>query len=360
MDTRPVLSARPLAAARTLLLAAAAGALGACSQVGGLTDETALSGASSTSQQTAQADPQSELQRATEHWGKEFAKNPRSKQAALNYTRNLKAMGQKQTALAVMQQASVYHGADREIASEFGRLALELDQVSLATTVLAVADDPTKPDWKVISARGAAHAKQGQYAEALPLFERANALSGGNPTVLNNLAMAYTATGQADKAETLLRQALESRGDDPKIRQNLAIVLGLQGRYDEAKQVGSVGGAAEATNNNVEAVRQIVRLEPRRSAAAVQSAVLQPPAMPAAQVAAPAAGVVEAKVDGRAAGMTDAQADALVQKALAASQATAQPAAKAAAVAGWSKQDKARGKAPPVDTTASVERPALR
>jgi Flp pilus assembly protein TadD len=55
-------------------------------------------------------------------------------------------MGERQQALSVLQHSAQVHGQNKELASEYGRLALELDQVSLAKSMLAVADDPTRPD----------------------------------------------------------------------------------------------------------------------------------------------------------------------------------------------------------------------
>ena len=40
-----------------------------------------------------------DLQKATDYWGKAYAENPRDLQTALNYARNLKAMGEKRRAL---------------------------------------------------------------------------------------------------------------------------------------------------------------------------------------------------------------------------------------------------------------------
>ena len=57
-------------------------------------------------------------------------------------------------ALAVLQQASIYNSDHKGLASEYGRLALENDQAQLAEKLLSRADDPLKPDWKVISAQG--------------------------------------------------------------------------------------------------------------------------------------------------------------------------------------------------------------
>jgi len=222
-------------------------ALAACAQGGA--NELSLD--PSSSRQLARqdsADPRSELDRAIAYWGEQYAKTPSDKTAALSYALNLKAAGQKKAALQVLQQASLYHGNDREIASEYGRLALEFGQVGLAQKLLAIAYDPANPDWRVISAQGTVLAKQGDYQGAIPYYERALQLAPDQPSVVNNLAMALVADGQAGKAEPLLRRAAAHPDADPKVRQNLALVLDLQGKGG-VNAPGGVPGRAFADAN---------------------------------------------------------------------------------------------------------------
>lgn len=181
--------------------------------------------------------PTSELQKATTYWAKEAGKNPRDMTAQLNYARNLKAMGRKQEAFSVLQAAYLYNADKNEFLSEYGRLALDLGQVATAAPLLERADDPAKPDWRIISARGTVMAKQGQYKEAIPFFERARDMAPSQTSLLNNLAMAYAMDGQAAKAEELLRQAQDAGAADPRIKQNLALILQLQGKKAEAQQL---------------------------------------------------------------------------------------------------------------------------
>ena len=211
---------------------------------------------------TTPSSPQSELQKATIYWGQQYAKKPAELQPALNYAKDLKALGEKDKALAVLQQAALMHGNNQELAGEYGRLALEMDQVGVANQMLTIADDPTKPDWRVISARGTVMAKQGKYADAVPYYERALTLSPNNPTIMNNLAMAYAMTGDPKKAEGILRQALVAPGATPKVRENLALVLGLQGRYDESKAIASGVLNSETASANANYIKQMVRLQP--------------------------------------------------------------------------------------------------
>ncbi|MFM9940078.1 MAG: tetratricopeptide repeat protein [Hyphomicrobiaceae bacterium] len=181
--------------------------------------------------------PSNELEKAVEYWAKENAKNPRDAKAALNYARNLKALGRKQEALGVLQNTYMFASENREFLSEYGRLALDAGQVNVAAKMLERADDPAKPDWRVISARGTVLAKQNDFKGAIGYFERARELAPAQTSVMNNLAMAYTMDGQAEKAEQLLRQASQTGQEDPRVRQNLALVLGLQGKHDEAKLI---------------------------------------------------------------------------------------------------------------------------
>ncbi len=228
---------------------------------------------------------QTELERAIDYWGKQNTKSPRDLKPALNFARNLKAAGQKDQALGVLQGASIYHGADRELASEYGRLALDMGQTGLAQKLLEAADDPAKPDWRIISARGTALAKQNQYKQAIPLYERALLLSPNQSSVLSNLAMAHAASGEAPRAEALLRQAAEKPGSDPKVRQNLALVLGLQGKYDEARKVSAQDLPAENAAANIDYVRQMVRLEPQGTAAIVPAVAKSTAPPPTVQTA---------------------------------------------------------------------------
>jgi len=253
---------RWIEAARVLAAVTMSLMMSACAQLGGDDGPVALAAFDQAAPQTG-ALPQSELQKATEYWGKQYASNPSELDNALSYAKNLKALGEKGQALAVLQQASLLHGSDKRLASEYGRLALELDQVSVAKRLLEAADDPANPDWRVILARGTVLAKEGQYREAIPFYERALALAPDHPSVMNNLALAYTMSGEPAKGEELLRSAASLNGANTKVRQNLALVLGLQGKYDEATKVGSSELPHEAAQANADLLRKLVKIDPK-------------------------------------------------------------------------------------------------
>lgn len=255
--------------------------LGACAQDGSTMLDTSLldmkPAASKTETASAKAagSAKSELEQATEYWGKKFKEKPADAEAAVSYAKNLKAMGERQQAMMVLQQANTLHPDNKQIASEFGRLALELDQLPLARQMLALADDPVNPDWKVISARGTLLAKEGRYSDAIPLYERAAMLSSEQLSVMNNLAMAYAMAGEAGKAEDVLRR-IEAKGGNSRTRQNLALVLGLQGKFDESKAIASEVMGADRAASDAAVLKRMVKAEkaeaPQKANAAAASA----------------------------------------------------------------------------------------
>lgn len=269
--------------AGTLAALGASLMLSACASTSDLLPSGPFLASSDAKPEASDLDPAGELRKATEYWGKEYKAKPENKTAAVSYAKNLKASGDKRMALTVLQDAATFHGKDPELMSELGRLALEFDQLSLAQRALEIADQPDKPDWKVISARGTVLAKQGQHKAAIPYFERALALSPNQPSVLNNLAMANAMSGDAAKAEEILR-TVASKGDAPaKVNQNLALVLGLQGKYEESKIAGSAAGSTQVAAENTDYLRRMVRLDPKAAPAPAPSA----PTLPANVAATP-------------------------------------------------------------------------
>jgi len=285
---REIVPCRVLSGLKSLSLAVAGAlALSGCAQLGDLTGSASAPPPAAAAGAT-DATSQTELERALDYWAKAYAKNPRDAEAGLAYAKNLKAIGRKPQALAVLQQIAMFHGSNKAVLSEYGRLALEADQVTTALKVLEQADDPANPDWRVISARGTAMAKLGKHKEAIAFYERALALAPDQPSVVNNLALAYTMDGQAEKAETMLRAAVAGANPDPKIRQNLALVLAVQGKHAEARAVAGQDLSPEHADANIAFLRKLVKADaPPQPEPAVAAAGPMPAAAPAAFVSDP-------------------------------------------------------------------------
>lgn len=289
--------------------------LGACASAGGDASSLLQSNAPKAIDTAEKAAPKSELQKATEYWGKQHGENPTDPRSAVNYAKNLKAMGAKREALVILQEFSRHNPTDREIMSEYGRLALEHDQISTAQALLEKADDPMKPDWKIVSARGTVFAKQGRHEESIPFFERARSLAPDQPTVLNNLAMAYAMNGEAAKAETMLRDAQAKNPEDQRIAHNLALVLGLQGKHADAERMAATGGSGDTVAHNADVMRQIVGRGPQAEPAiATETAPRPTPVAAKGAAGIPTASMTKAKAKAKSAEPAPVDAAELVRQ----------------------------------------------
>ena len=199
---------------------------------------------------------------ARDYWATAYAKNPHDENAVISFARALKADGAKDKALSVLQQAAMYNADSRAIASEEGRLALDMGQSDLAGKLLNRAYDPANPDWRVLNALGTLEAQHSNRAGAQGYFERANQIAPHESSVLNNLALTYALGGDPTKAETLLRQAAAAGGEVGRIRQNLALVLGVEGKYEEAQQLAAADLGADKAKANRAYVEKMVEATP--------------------------------------------------------------------------------------------------
>ena len=132
---------------------------------------------------------------------------------------------------------------DEEIAAMAGSDAKALNPAELlyAATLttdknkeLAIYNSMTKAyprDWRGYNNAGMVLAQQGKYAEAKPLFEKAESLKNDEPIIKNNLGTVALAEGDLDKAEQLFGAA---SGAGPEVNYNLGIVAIKKGQYDKA------------------------------------------------------------------------------------------------------------------------------
>jgi len=200
------------------------------------------------------------LRTATAYWGKAYQANPNDPKAALNYARNLKAMGSTAQASSVLEHAYKRHPEHKEIASEYGRIILAQGKVQPAMKALKTAQrSDGKTDWRVLSALGTAHARLGRHDAAQKYYTAALKKNPDAPALQNNLALSYAMSGKPARAETMLRRVMDKGYDTPRIRQNLALVLGLQRKFTEAQQVASLDMSKERATSNVRYLRSMVR-----------------------------------------------------------------------------------------------------
>ena len=176
-------------------------------------------------------------QQATEAYGRRYDANPKDPQTALQYAQALKAAGQNTQALAVLQQAALANASNLDVLGAYGRALLDSGRAKEASEMLARAHRPERPDWRILSAQGAASDQMGDHALAQRYYEAALRLAPGEPGIMSNLGLSYALSKRLADGERILAQAASSPRADRRVRQNLALVLGLQGRFNEAEAV---------------------------------------------------------------------------------------------------------------------------
>ena len=179
----------------------------------------------------------SELAAATRQIGQAYAKNPKDRQAGLNYATLLRMTGKSDQSLAVMRQVAILYPSDRAVLAAYGKALASAGELEQALLTIARAQTPDRPDWKLKSAEGAILDQLGRPEEARKAYRDALDIKPNDPSVLSNLGMSYLLSRDLRTAETYLRTAIVQPGADSRVRQNLALVVGLQGRFDEAEKI---------------------------------------------------------------------------------------------------------------------------
>ncbi len=204
--------------------------------------------------------PNHPLHIATAHWARKHQKKPSDPGAAISYARNLKAIGSKDRAMEVLARTYELNRGHGALASEYGRLALDLGKTQMAEQLLNQAiRSKGATDWRVLSALGTLNAKRGDHKKAQSFYHAALRQQPGATSIYNNLALSYALDGKAGDAEDLLKRAVAQGHNTRRVRQNLALVLGLQRKFDEAEKVAQTDLANEKVENNVAYLKSMVK-----------------------------------------------------------------------------------------------------
>ncbi len=204
--------------------------------------------------------PNHPLHIAATRWAREHQKKPADPVAALNYARTLKALGAKDKALEVLARTYQLNRGNSKLASEYGRLALDLGKVQMAEQLLNQAHRARgQTDWRVLSALGTVNAKRGKHKKAQSYYLSALRQKPDATSVFNNLALSYALDGRVGDAEDLLKRAIAKGHNTRRVRQNLALVLGLQSKFGEAQKIAQADLNEDKIDNNVNFMRDMVK-----------------------------------------------------------------------------------------------------
>lgn len=192
-------------------------------------------------------------------YGERYRANPKDPEAALRYGQALRANGQREQAVAVLEQATIANAGDKTLLAAYGRALADNGNYQLAFDTLSRAHSPDNPDWSILSVQGTVLDRLGKHDEARRYYGTALKLKPAEPSILSNLGMSYVLSKDLPKAEDALRRAYAGAPGDMRIRQNLALVVGLQGRGAEAEHIARDDLPPEQAEANVASLKDMLK-----------------------------------------------------------------------------------------------------
>lgn len=206
----------------------------------------------------AEADPAGLARADIEALGERYRANPRDAAVALQYGQSLRQNGQRQQAVAVLEQATIVNAGNKQLLAAYGRALADNGNFQQAFDILSRAHSPANPDWRILSVQGTTLDQQGKHEDARRYYASALKIAPEEPSVLSNLGMSYVLSKDLPKAEQVLRRAYQRGTSDARVRQNLALAIGLQGRFAEAEAIVKADLPPDQAEANVAYLKQML------------------------------------------------------------------------------------------------------
>ena len=176
-------------------------------------------------------------QKELDHWHSKYKANQKNNENVIGFSKALVKTRQENRALAILEKAHKAKPNDKQITSEYGRVALMAGENKLASSLLNDASKGNKADWKILSAKGVLEARAGKNKKAIKYFKQALKHNPRQASILNNLGLAYAVTGNYRTAEKYLKQAMWDTRHIRQVRQNLALIYAMQGKVKQAEAI---------------------------------------------------------------------------------------------------------------------------
>lgn len=192
-----------------------------------------------------------------------YKANPKDKVTVIYFAAALRAAGQPEQAVAVLEAGIPAFRNDIDIKIAYAKALTAAGRFQQALNVANDAIDPATPSWNALLVKGAILDQSGRNAEAREIYTQALLIAPNEASLEANLGLSFAMTNELDKAEQHLRKAVAMPGATSKIRQNLALVIGLQGRFDEARELFARELPAEQVESNMSYIRALLTQQNR-------------------------------------------------------------------------------------------------
>ena len=131
----------------------------------------------------------------------------------------------------------IAHPSNKALLAGYGRALADNGNFQQAFDVLSRAHTPEDPDWRILSAQGAALDQLGRNEEAQQYYASALKIVPDEPSVLSNLGLSYMLQKICRRRRRPCAAPMSRTHADPRVRANLALVVGLQGKQAEAETI---------------------------------------------------------------------------------------------------------------------------
>ena len=191
-------------------------------------------------------------------WGTRYDRDPSNVEAAVTFSRALRAVDNNDEALRVMRQISARTEANADVMLELGKTLIANDRAHEAIRPIeqSIANGKYE-DWSAFSAYGVALDLIGEHQSARVQYDKALELAPNKAKILNNKGLSFALSGRHQFAEATLRDAT-SGGGTARIRQNYALILALHGKTGEAERLARSDLPPRVADGNVRYFQQLV------------------------------------------------------------------------------------------------------
>jgi len=197
---------------------------------------------------------------------------PRALTAFVDNARSANAQG-NQVERAVWLQAAVMLQSDRpEIVLDLIDAMLKQNRIGEGIQLAAQLVDRHPQHALALWHLGYALQLADRHADAIPFYERAQAINPAVPTLRNNLAVAYELTGGAEKALTMLEEAVATNGKDIEAWANLSRIYPRRWELDRALSAGKRAIEIDPSNALAQSNYSLVLKEAQRWPEATETA----------------------------------------------------------------------------------------
>lgn len=192
-----------------------------------------------------------------------YKQQPKDKTTIIYYAAALRANGQPEQAVSVLEAGLGPTGNDLDVRIAYAKALTSAGRFEQALAVVDSTINPASPDWNALSVKGAIFDQVGRNEEARGLYEQALTVAPGEASLYANLGLSYAMTNDLVQAEAELRQAVKMRNANSQVRQNLALVVGLQGRFDESRALFAAELAPDQVEANMAYIRALLTQQNR-------------------------------------------------------------------------------------------------